>query len=167
MLQTNSITDPLEGKSGQMKIPELAGAVQGSGIINDMIVDMCPIHMGADNKSILAFCPSHPQLIAHPVGLLRRDLSRLERLPNLIRYDIVLLLPPSDILILTFGKEKLLVRRLGCAGVARDIFSAVRFGWIFRIIRAISQGLRNRPALIDMKCNQSRCCHSAAPISQE
>ena len=44
-----------------MKIPELAGAVQGSGIINDMIVDMCPIVNSSFYKEIPECSLEKPQ----------------------------------------------------------------------------------------------------------
>ena len=100
MLQTQPVTDPLQGQPGQMEIPELPGAVQGGGIEDDVIVDMRPVGVGGNDKGVFAFREAHPQLIADTVGLLRRDLARFEGLAYLVGDDIMFLAAARHVFVL-------------------------------------------------------------------
>ena len=72
--------------------------IQRSGIVVNVVVDMLVVCVSGNEKGILALRPPHRRFIADAVGLLRGDLSGLERLPDLIaqHIDIPALLPARD-----------------------------------------------------------------------
>lgn len=82
-----------------------------------MIVNVPLVNMGADEKLVLAFCPTHSGFVADPVGLLRRDLPLGKRLPDLITQRPLLRRPARFHLILAFHQHELGVGRLGIAEV--------------------------------------------------
>ena len=87
---------------GTKEIIKLTGTVKCCGIVNDMIMDMCSVCMSSNNKCMLAFGKSHCSFISDFICFLRRYLSRLERLPDLICNDIALGLSSCNLLILSF-----------------------------------------------------------------
>ena len=101
-----------------------------------MRVDVVLVHMGTDDKSVLALGQRHGEVIADLVRQLRGNLSRLERLPQVVgNHIIVLPLPASNNGILPLGKKKLLVSDGRIALIGRDQIAAVGFLWIFHIVR--------------------------------
>ena len=72
----------------------------GCGIVIDVVVDMALVDVSADKELILALRPAHSGFVADPVGLLRRYLSRLERLAYLEEQRPSVSLPASFGLIL-------------------------------------------------------------------
>ena len=78
MLQTDTVTDFLQGHIRTVEITEFSPTVQRSGIENDMVVDMSPVCMGGYNESVPAFCKDHGQFIADPVCFFRCNFSRFE-----------------------------------------------------------------------------------------
>ena len=61
-----------------------------------MRVNMFLVHMSADDESVFSLRQRHRQLIADFVCQLRRDLSRLERLPQVLGdYILFLLVAPG------------------------------------------------------------------------
>ena len=65
-----------------------------------MIVDVLPVSVGGDNKSVLAFGETHRQFIARLVGFFSGDLTGPKGLPNLIGNYIIFLSAPGHKLIL-------------------------------------------------------------------
>ena len=65
-----------------------------------MVVDVRPVGVGGNDKSVFPLGEAHPQLIADTVGLLRRDLARFEGLPYLIGDDIMLLAAARHVFVL-------------------------------------------------------------------
>ena len=41
--------------------------IQGSGVIKDMIMDVCPVGMGGDDKCVFAFQKTLCKLICHTI----------------------------------------------------------------------------------------------------
>ena len=66
-------------------------------------MDVLAVGVGGHDEGMLTFGEAHRQFIAHLVGLLRRDLPRLEGLPDLVSNDIVFLAAPGGQLILPLG----------------------------------------------------------------
>ena len=64
---------------------ELPGTVLGGGVVVNVIVNVALVNVGTDKELILALCPAHGCFIADFVCLLRRDLARKKRLPDLKR----------------------------------------------------------------------------------
>ena len=54
MLQTNQVTQPLHRKGGKPEIFEFPGPIQGGRIINNVVVDVRPVGVGSNDKSVLA-----------------------------------------------------------------------------------------------------------------
>lgn len=54
VFQANQVTQPLHRKGGKPEIFEFPGSVQGSGIINNVVVDVRPVGVGSNDKSVLA-----------------------------------------------------------------------------------------------------------------
>ena len=53
MLQTDNVAESLQCYSGKPEIPELPVALQIGGIENDMVMNMCSVHMSRYNKCVL------------------------------------------------------------------------------------------------------------------
>ena len=67
-----------------------------------MIVDMSPVHMCCHNKRMLPFGESHTGFISNFICFLRRNLSGLKGLADLIGNDITLGLSPRFFQIIYF-----------------------------------------------------------------
>ena len=93
-------------RNGKEKVIELPAAVQRSGIENDVVMDVGSVCMSGYCKGMIPFGKAHGQFIAKPVCFLRRDLSGLEGLPDLIGNDISFVFLPGDLLILPLGKQE-------------------------------------------------------------
>ena len=55
---------------GSDEVPELPGAVQRGRIVINVIVDVCLVRVGGNEKGILALCPAHRRFIADTFCLL-------------------------------------------------------------------------------------------------
>ncbi len=123
-----------------------------------MRVDMVLVHMGTDDESVFALGQRHSQIIADLVRQLRRDLTRLEGLPQVVGDHIILFsLPTGNGGVLPLGKKKLLVSDRRIALIGCDQIAAVGFLWILHIVRHPAQGFGHGPALATMQRHQS-CC---------
>ena len=107
MLQTDNVAESLQCNSRKPEVTKLPVAVQIGGIENDMIMNMCPVHMGCHDKSMLPFCESHTGFIPYFICFLRCDFTRLERLADLICKHISLRLPPCFMQIFFFLPEQI------------------------------------------------------------
>ena len=72
--------------------------IQRSRIVVNMVMDMLAVCVGGNEKGVLALRPAHRRFVADAIGLLRGNLSGLERLPDLIAQHIGIpaLLPARD-----------------------------------------------------------------------
>jgi hypothetical protein len=61
-----------------MEIPELPPAVQGSGIENDVVMNVDPVGMRSNDEGVPAFGKCQCQFIADTVCFLGGDLSGLK-----------------------------------------------------------------------------------------
>lgn len=89
----------------------LSEAVIGRRIVINVVVDMLAVCMGGNKESILALCPAHSGFIANAVGLLRGDLTGLERLADLEEQRPTVSLPTSVGLVLAMHQQQLRMRR--------------------------------------------------------
>ena len=78
IFQTYPVREPPHRPGRADEIPELVGAIQRSGVVVDVVMNVLAVCVGGDKKGILALCPAHRRFVAYPVCLLRGDLSRLE-----------------------------------------------------------------------------------------
>ena len=120
MLQTNQVAQPLHRKGRKPEIFEFPGSIQGSGIINNVVVDVRPVGVGSNDKSVFALQKTLGKLVADAVGFLRRNLTRLERLPHLIGDHITVLAAPGGLLVQPFREQKFFVHSQRAALVAAD-----------------------------------------------
>ena len=120
MFQTNQVAQPLHRKGGKPEIFEFPGSVQGSGIINNVVVDVRPVGVGGNDKSVFTLQKSLGKLVADAVGFLRRDLPRLKRLPHLIGDHIAFLAAPGGLLVQPFRQQKFFIYRQRAALIAAD-----------------------------------------------
>lgn len=68
VLQTNQVAQPLHRKSREPKVAELFSTIQSCGVENDVVVDVRPVCVGSDDKSVLALQKPLCKLIADAVG---------------------------------------------------------------------------------------------------
>ena len=78
IFKTNSVREPPHRTARADEVPEFPGAVQRRRVVINVIVDVCLVCVGCNEKGIFALCPAHRRFIADAVGLLRRDLPGLE-----------------------------------------------------------------------------------------
>ena len=84
IFKANAVREPPHRTARADKVPEFPGAVQRGRVIINVVVDVCLVCVGGNEKGVLALCPAHRRFIADTVCLLRRDLTGLERLADLI-----------------------------------------------------------------------------------
>ena len=164
MLHTNDVTDLLKSKAGVMEVTKFTLAVERSGIENDMIMDVGTVCVSCYQKSVFSFGEAHSQLVANPIGFLRCDFTRFERLTNLVSNHIILLPSAGDMEILPLSQKKFLVCRHRITFIASDQFAFFRLFRILCIISPVTQTLCNGFPFVDMQCNQS-CCRHNSPSS--
>lgn len=114
-------------------------------------MDVLAVCVGGNEKGVLALCPAHGCFIAHPVCLLRGDLSGLKRLPDLIAQHIGIpsLLPARGGLVLGLGEQEL---RIGChvvTGVGRNQFSTLGLVRVLTVVKTVFQRLADGFSLAD------------------
>ena len=56
VLNTDGIIESADRSAAAPEVTELPVCIQGSGIPNDMVMDVSFINMSADNKGVSAFC---------------------------------------------------------------------------------------------------------------
>ena len=122
-----------------------------------MVVDVCPVGVGSNDKSVFTLQKSLGKLITDLVGFLGGDLSGLERLTNLIGDHVTFLSAPSDKFILPFGQHKFFIHRQRTAFVTADQFALLCLVGILYIVCTAFQTGRNRLAFVFVQRNQS-CC---------
>ena len=68
MLDAQRITEPLYGSGAAPEIAEFVCAVQVGRVPDDVIMNMGFVHMGSDDKSMIAFQEARRKLIPNFVG---------------------------------------------------------------------------------------------------
>ena len=109
-------------------------------------------------------------LLAHEVGAgktfeMAASAMESKRL-GLSQKALFFLLSACDMLILSFGQEKFFIGCFGVTFIRADIFSIFCFRSILGIICTICQTLCYRFSLVNMKGNQSCCCHFLTILSK-
>ena len=126
-------------------------------------MDMRPVGMGCHDEGMASLRESHRRFIANVVGLLRRDLTGLEGLPDLVGDDISLGPASGDAKIFLLGQQELLVHRFLITGVGRNQLAVFRLLAVLCIVGSVLQALGDRPALVLMHGNESGRRHRASP----
>ena len=83
-----------------------------------------PIGMGRNKERVLSFRITHGKFIANLISFFRSHLIWFEGLTDLIGYDLMLLLPAGDLLVLALGEQEFLFAKFRCACIGRDKFAA-------------------------------------------
>ena len=166
MLQTNQIAQPLHRKGRKPEIFEFPGSIQGSGIINNVVVDVRPVGMGSNDKSVLALQKTLGKLVADAVGFLRRDLPRLERLPHLIGDHIAFLAAPGGLLVQPFRQQKFLVYGQRAALIAAYQLALLGLIRVLDIAGMVMQTSPDGLAFVLPHRNQSCCCQCHHPLTK-
>ena len=166
MLQTNQVAQPLHRKGGKPEIFEFPGSVQGSGIINNVVVDVRSVGVGSNDKSVLALQKTLGKLVTDAVGFLRRDPPRLEGLPHLISDYIAFLAAPGGLLIQPFRQQKFFIHGQRAALVAADQFALLG---LVRVLDIAGMVMQTRPdgfALVFPHGDQPCCCQRHHPLQK-
>ena len=113
-----------------------------------MIVDMRFVRMGANEKSVITLQETFRKFIADTVRFLRRNLSRLEGLPYLIRNNVVFMYPARQLPVLTLGQGKFGNHGLRLAGERGDQCATLGLIRIHAVLRPVGKALCQRLALV-------------------
>ena len=89
VLNANGVAQSTDGFCTAPEIAELPVTVQVDRTPNDMIMDMGLINVGANDKGVFALGEPLGKFHAQPVGFLRRDLPRAERLADMVGDHII------------------------------------------------------------------------------
>ena len=92
MLHANSVAQSSHCFRTVPEIPELAAAIESCRVPYHVVVYVVTVDVCADYESVPAFQKSLGKFISDFVRLFRCDLPRLERLSELVRDNIILLL---------------------------------------------------------------------------
>ena len=120
VLQTDQITCLLQRKAGSPEVLIFTTAVNPGGIIQDVVMDVCPVCMCRNRKRVFSLRDRHRELISDPVCLLRGNLSRFKGLPDLVSNDVSSMKAfPFWIflIVLPFGQKKLFRSGPGITGI--------------------------------------------------
>ena len=120
-----------------------------------MIMHVSSIRVRRHNKGILSFGKPKCQLMSQSVCFFRRDLSRFERLADLIDDHFMLLTPTGDLLILPLGQHNLFVHGHRVTLIACNQFTLFGLFRILCIIRPVTQTLGNGFPLVHTQGNKS------------
>ena len=132
-----------------------------------MIVNVRPVGVGSNNKSVLALQKTLGKLVADAVGFLRRNFSRLERLPHLIGDHIAFLASSGGLLVQPFCQQKFLVYRQRAALIAADQLALLGLVRVLDIACVVVQSRPDGLALVFSHRNQPCCCQRHHPQQKE
>ena len=107
-----------------------------------MVVDVLPIRVRSNQKSILAFCKAHRQLITYFVGFFSGDFSGFEGLPNLICNHVTFLSAPGNKFVLSLGQHKFFIYSQGAAFITAYKLPLLRF---IRVLCISRYGFSSKP----------------------
>ena len=135
MLKADNVRKSLERQPGEEKVLEFPITGKRRRIKDDVVMNMGLVRMGGDGKGVLSLREPHSQLAPQPICILRRDLSRLKGLSDLIGDDISFVFLTGNLLILPLGKQEFHGRRLRLAGIGSDQLALFCFDGILRIVQ--------------------------------
>ena len=163
VFQTEAITGPPQGKTGAEEITVLMPRIYLRGIVDDMSMDMGVVDVRGNDKLMLALCPAHRQLVADLLGLLRRDLTGLEGLPDLIQQHIAIRDLPAGMVSVGPLCQKHLVGGGGrIAAVCHHQLAAQGLGRIDCVFYPLMDSIGNGLIFDFVHGNQARGCHAGA-----
>ena len=166
MLQADQIAQPLHRKGGKPEIFEFPGPIQGSGIINNVVVDVRPVGVGGNDKSVFSLQKTFGKLVTDAVGFLRRNLPRLERLPHLISDNITFLAAPGGLLVQPFRQQKFFVHGQRAALVTTDQLALLGLVRVLNIAGVVVQTRPDGFALVFPHGDQPCCCQRHHPLTK-
>ena len=168
VLDADGIIEPPDRAGAAPKIPKLPLIVQGSGIENDVIMDVFLVYMGADNEGVFPLGETPRQLTAQPVCFFRRDLTRDKGLSEMIGNHIVLA-PYSagggDVL--TLIEKELRICNPTVTLIAGNEPTVVCFLRILNIVDDVADGSPHRPAFAGVQGHEPRGCHEKTSFHDE
>ena len=126
-----------------------------------MVVNVRPVGVGGNDKSVLALQKTLGKLVADAVSFLRRDLSRLERLPHLIGDHIAFLAAPGGLLVQPFRQQKFFIYRQRAALIAAYQLALLGLVRVLDIAGVVVQTSPDGLAFVLPHRNQPCCrqCH--------
>ena len=127
---------------------------------------MRTVSMGGDDKGVFALQKPIGKLVADAVGFLRRNFSRLERMPHLIGDHITFLAAPGGLLVQPFRQQKFLVYGQRAALVAADQFALLGLVRVLDIAGMVVQSSPDGLAFVLPHRNQPCCCQCHLPLSK-
>lgn len=101
MLRADQIAELADGFGAVPEVAEFSPAVKCGRVPDDVIMNVMPIDVCANNESMLAFEKSLGEFISDAVGFLGGHFARLEGLADLVGNNIMLLLASGEHLVLT------------------------------------------------------------------
>ena len=129
-----------------------------------MIVNVRPVGVGSNDKSVLALQKTLGKLVADAVGFLRRNFSRLERLPHLIGDHIAFLASSGGLLVQPFCQQKFLVYRQRAALIAADQLALLGLVRVLDIVGVVVQASPDGFSFILPHGDQPCCCQCYHPL---
>lgn len=163
VFQTEAITGPPQGKAGTEEIAVFMPRIYLCGIVDDMSMDMGVVDVRGNDKLMLALCPGHRQLVADLLGLLRRDLTRFEGLPDLIQQHITVRdLPAGKVSISPLRQKHLIGGGGRIAAIGRYQFAAQGLGRIDCIVNPLVDSIGDRLIFDFVHGDQACGCHAGA-----
>lgn len=102
-----------------------------------MIVDVFPVGMSGNDKSVFAFQESGGQLITNAVCIICRDFAGSEGLPYLVGDHIAFLAASGGLLVQLFREHELLIHSKRAALIAADKLTLFSLVGILCIVGAV------------------------------
>jgi len=106
MFRADQVAEFTDGFGAVPKVVEFSPAVKCGRVPDDVVVNVVPVDVCADNKSVLAFEKPLSEFISDAIGFLGGHFAGLEGLADLIGDDIMLLLASGEHLVLAFCQRE-------------------------------------------------------------
>ena len=135
--------------------------------IRAYIVNVALVDVGTNEKLVLALCPAHDRFIADFVGLLRRNLTGRERLPDLKEQGPALHGPACFRLVLAFRQKKLSGGGCRIAEVGRHSSYLFRIESVGKPILHCLNSSFSRRYLVGPDVGCSRNYHLVLPLYKQ
>ena len=115
MLHANCVAESSHSFCAVPKVSELAAAIESGRIPDHVIVNVVAVDVRTDYESVFAFQKAFGEFISDSVRFFRCDLPRFKRLSELVRDNVILLLPSGFLKIDFLAECKFLCGGLGSA----------------------------------------------------
>ena len=156
ILNADGIIEPPYRLGTAPKIAKLPGAIQRGGVPDNVVMDVRLVHMGTDNKSVIALGEPHCQFAAQAVGLFRGDLARDKGLSYLIGQHIIgSALPAGFGGVPLFGKKKFSISNPAVTLVAGYEPAAVCLFWVLHIAQNIADSRSRSTAFASVQGDEA------------